>query len=123
MNQRRNEIADEYKKSLDSRYFRFQGIENNVYCNFHVFAARVRVDRKELTEHLDENSIQWNIYYPLPLHLQQANRHLGYQRGDFPEAEKLCEEVIALPMYPELPNQILRKIIAKINEFTMKQRR
>ncbi len=117
MNQSRNKISEEYKRRLDDQYFTFQEIPENIFCNFHVFAARINGSRNGLMEYLEGKQIQTNIYYLLPLHLQNANRYLAYQRGDFPVAEKLCDDVIALPMYPELSKQKVEKTILTINKY------
>jgi dTDP-4-amino-4,6-dideoxygalactose transaminase len=66
---------------------------------------------------MDDNGIQTNIYYPVALHLQEATRYLGYQTGDLPVAEQLCKEAIALPMYPELPQETLDFVLDRINAY------
>jgi dTDP-4-amino-4,6-dideoxygalactose transaminase len=121
MNRRRTEIAYEYKKGLENYPFRFQHIDDEVYCNFHVFATRSGQKRDALMAYLDSRGIQSNIYYLVPLHLQKANQFLGYRTGDMPVTEKLCKEVMALPMYPELPTQSLQKIITTLLEFFEKK--
>ncbi len=110
MNRRRRELADVYVSELEG-YLLFQEIPKDVVHNFHVMVGRVIGDRNALLERMTRREIQCNIYYPLPLHLQEANRFLGYQVGDFPITEKLCGEVLALPMYPELPEPLLRRTI------------
>lgn len=117
MNQLRNRIANEYKRKLNNQYFTFQYIPTNVFCNYHVFATKVNGNRNELVNYLESHQIQTNIYYLMPLHLQEAYKYLGYKKGDFPKAEWLCNEVIALPLYPELSDQKVDKIIKTINEF------
>jgi len=116
MNQERHRIAKVYKKELGS-YLKFQKIPDDVYSNYHVFVGRVKRGRDDLIRYLDRHDIQSNIYYLVPLHLQEANAHLGYSRGDFPVTEKLCQESIALPFYPELPSRDLEKIIDTIRRY------
>ena len=71
---------------------------------YHVFNQYViRCKKRDaLIEHLNEHGVGTRIYYPLPLHLQPAFDSLGYKKGDFPQAEKLSQDCLALPMYPEL---------------------
>ena len=61
--------------------------------------------RKRIIEQLKKENIPFEIHYPLPLHLQEAYKALGYKRGDFPNAEKLCDKVLGLPMHPELSEE------------------
>lgn len=68
---------------------------------YHVYAVRTP-DRALLQGHLQAQGIQTGIHYPVPVHLQQAFAELGYQRGDFPFAERAADEVLSLPMYAEL---------------------
>lgn len=123
MNRRRREIAERYKNELDNDYLSFQYVPNGVLCNYHVFAVRVNGSRDAMVDYLEKRHIQTNIYYYVPLHLQEANKCLGYQKGDFPITEQLCNQVIALPMYPELSKQKLSEVIKAVNSFTREKRR
>ena len=67
--------------------------------------------RDALIEKLKEKGIPTAIYYPLPLHLQEAFLHLGYQTGDFPVAEKTAGQIFSLPMHPYLPKEDRDKIV------------
>ena len=117
MNNSRNKIANEYKRRLDNNYFNFQKIAENIYCNYHVFTATLCDYRDSLIDYLTRYNIQSNIYYLIPLYLQEANQFLGYSIGDFPITEKLCKEIIALPFYPELTVHQQKRVTDTINKF------
>jgi dTDP-4-amino-4,6-dideoxygalactose transaminase len=57
------------------------------------------------------------IYYPVPLHLQELYTHMGMGRGTFPEAERASEEVLALPIYPELVDEQIEEVADAIRQF------
>ncbi|MBE9189322.1 DegT/DnrJ/EryC1/StrS family aminotransferase [Gloeocapsopsis crepidinum LEGE 06123] len=82
---------------------------------YHVYAVRSQ-QRDRLQQRLQDQGIQTGIHYPIPVHLQQAYAELGYQPGDFPVAEAVANEVLSLPMYPELPQEHLETIIAAVRE-------
>lgn len=73
--------------------------------------------RNELREFLNARRIGSEIYYPVPLHLQDALMSLGYKEGDFQEAERAAREVLALPMFPELREDEQQTVVAAIAEF------
>jgi dTDP-4-amino-4,6-dideoxygalactose transaminase len=83
---------------------------------FHQFVVRA-LRRDELRTFLSEQNIGTEIYYPLPLHLQKAFAYLGYAKGVFPEAERASNEVLALPMFPELTREEQQRVVAAIAEF------
>ncbi len=85
---------------------------------FHQYTIKVPAEmRKGLKDFLQERKIPSMIYYPSPLHLQNAYKYLGYGKGDFPVTEKLCETVLSLPMYPELDREQLLHITSGILKF------
>ena len=73
--------------------------------------------RDELREFLTARAIGSEIYYPLPLHQQEALKDLGYAAGDFPEAERAAREVLALPIFPELREDEQETVVNAIGEF------
>jgi dTDP-4-amino-4,6-dideoxygalactose transaminase len=83
---------------------------------FHQYVIRAP-RRDALRAHLSALHIGTEIYYPVPLHLQPALKHLGYQPGDFPHAERAAAEVLALPIYPELRDDEQQSVVAAIRSF------
>src|SRR2546430_2006435 len=83
---------------------------------FHQYTLRVE-RRDELQAHLKTKGIGSAVYYPVPLHLQPCFSHLGYQRGQLPEAERAAREVLSLPIYPELARSQLDPGVDDIRGF------
>ena len=108
-NQQRNEAANYYDSCFQE--LKYQGIipiknQNSQGHVYHLYIIRITKDcpynRDEIHDKLAARGIQTGIHYPLPCHLQPGYRYLGYNEGDFPQAETLCQEVLSLPMYPGL---------------------
>ena len=87
--------------------------------NRHIFNQYVvRVSqRNELQRFLRQKQIGTEVYYPVPLHLQECFAYLGYTRGEFPESELAAKESLALPIYAELSDQQARYVVESITEF------
>ena len=83
---------------------------------FHQYVIRAP-RRDELREFLSMHKIGSEIYYPLPLHLQESLKFLGYKLGDFPVAERAAQEVLALPIYPELRDDEAETVVEAIRRF------
>jgi dTDP-4-amino-4,6-dideoxygalactose transaminase/acetyltransferase-like isoleucine patch superfamily enzyme len=78
----------------------------------------IRTPRRDaLQAHLKKRGIGNEIYYPVPLHLQKCFSHLGYKEGSMPVAERACREVLAIPIFPELGEARLRRIVSEIVSF------
>ena len=86
---------------------------------FHQYVIRVP-ERDQLKKFLSEGGIGTDIYYPLPLHLQECFSFLKYRRGDLPNSEKASEEVLALPIYPELMEDQQVAVVERIKAFYKK---
>ncbi len=84
---------------------------------FHQYTLRVKQGRDALQKHLAKAGISSAIYYPVPLHLQEAYRVYGYSEGDFPMAEQLSREVLSLPMHTEMTPEMQAYIIDHIKSF------
>lgn len=84
---------------------------------YHQFTIRVATKRDELKNFLKESGIGTEVYYPLPLHLQECFRDLGYKKGDLPESEKASQESLSLPIYPELAGEMQEYVVSHIAEF------
>ncbi|RLD48632.1 MAG: transcriptional regulator [Bacteroidetes bacterium] len=88
---------------------------------FHQYTIKVKnIDRDGLKEFLNENDIPAMIYYPYPLHLQNAYKYLGYKENDFPVTEELSKVVLSLPMHTELSEDQLKYITEKVLEYAGK---
>lgn len=85
----------------------------HVYNQYTIRASR----RDELRDHLGARGIGTGVYYPVPLHAQECFRSLGYREGDLPVTEALCNEVLSLPIFPELGEDRLGRVCEAIQAF------
>jgi dTDP-4-amino-4,6-dideoxygalactose transaminase len=114
---RRN--AAEYDRLLIESSIRTPPIDEGNFSIYNQYCVRIAgkdVDRDAVRKKLTENKIGSEVYYPVPLHLQECFAHLGYRAGDFPQSERACREVLALPVYPELPIEQLRFVAESLNQ-------
>ncbi|MEG1823688.1 MAG: DegT/DnrJ/EryC1/StrS family aminotransferase [Cloacibacillus sp.] len=88
---------------------------------YHQYVVRAK-SRDELQKFLEGRGITTRVYYPLPLHLQHCFSNLGYKAGDFPVAEMLSSEVLALPMFPELLPEEQERVVNEIADFYAKNK-
>lgn len=95
------------------RFPHLQDHNKPVYYVFNILAER----RDALAEYLSQAGIGYSIYYPIPLHLQKCFAHLGYKEGDFPVAERVSRQILALPMFPELTSDEVDYACDQIENF------
>lgn len=115
---RRREIAHLYnslfeKKNLPIRLPEEPSYAYHVYHQYTIQTEK----RNELQTHLNRQCIASTVYYPVPLHLQRVYASLGYQSGSLPISEMACNQVLSLPMFPELTNDEVETIVESIVDF------
>jgi dTDP-4-amino-4,6-dideoxygalactose transaminase len=120
-NQQRNRAAQTYDELL--KPLKARGIspilnQSQTGHVYHLYVIRVDetcgISRRVLQEGLAAKGIQTGIHYPIPCHLQPAYRYLGYELGDFPNSETICEQILSLPMYPGLTAEQIRYIVEQL---------
>lgn len=117
---KRQAAADRYRALLEaaglSDRVRPPAVAPGGTHTYHQFVVRVS-DRDALREHCAQAGIGTEVYYPLPLHLQECFRSLGCKAGDFPESERASAEVLALPMFPEITEPQQQAVVEAIAAF------
>lgn len=116
-NKSRQKIALRYIKELRGLPIAlpFAGDKNHKHA-WHLFVIRTE-RRDELQKHLKERGIETGVHYPTPIHLQEAYRFLGYKKGDLPVSERATEEILSLPIFPELTSKEQSVVIGAIKDF------
>ncbi len=113
-NRRRRENAALYNRHLSDAVVKPSELPGMTHV-YHQYTIRSS-KRDAIQTRLRENAISSVVYYPVPLHLQEALAFLGHRKGDFPNAERAADEVLSLPMYPELDGESIRRIAAVVND-------
>jgi dTDP-4-amino-4,6-dideoxygalactose transaminase len=114
--ERRRQIAARYRAALLGTPIGLPPEDPG--CVWSQFVIRVGNGRRDaLASHLKSRRIATAIYYPEPLHLQPCFAQLGYRPGHFPNAERACSEVLALPIYPELSEEAIDRVVEAIRTF------
>lgn len=112
----RQAIAGKYNAALAPLGIKVPVTEEDNTHTYHQYTLSCS-DRDGLLEHLHKNNIAARVYYPVPLHLQPCYKDLGYSIGSIPVAEKLCEQVLSLPVYPELSGEQVEYVINTIRDY------
>jgi dTDP-4-amino-4,6-dideoxygalactose transaminase len=115
-NAARRAHATRYRELLQDLPVKLPPADDHCQSVWHLFVLGVE-RRDELLAFLKDREIYCGIHYPVPVHLQQAYTHLGYQPGDFPITEKWAERIISLPMFAELTDEHLQTVTAAIEQF------
>ena len=117
-NRERCKIAQRYYNEIKNPVIQLPKVRPNADSSWHQFVVHVPEYRNSLIEYLNNKEIGTLIHYPIPPHLSEAYKYLGYKKGDFPIAEKFADEVLSLPMYNGITEEEQDTVIKAINSFT-----
>jgi len=115
-NNRRRGIATRYLNEIKNDKIQMQHQPEEVKSVFHLFVVMIE-DRDGFVKYLNENEIWPGLHYPVPCHFQKAYAHLGYKKGDLPNSEALAAKCVSLPMFAELTDQQVSKVIDVLNMY------
>lgn len=115
-NQKRQKTAAYYREFLADSPVVLPQASPSVNHVYHLFVIRTK-RRDELEKFLKNQGVLTGVHYPSPIHFQPAFKNLGYQKGDFPETEKACREILSLPCYPGIKEKAIAFIAEKIKDF------
>ena len=112
---KRNELAKHYNFLLSKMPVVISKPNIQDYSGFHLYVIRLKLDeirktRKQVFDYLKKNEIGVNVHY-IPIHIQPYYQRMGFEIGNFPEAERYYEEAITLPLYPQLSIEQVNKIV------------
>ncbi|WP_026970158.1 DegT/DnrJ/EryC1/StrS family aminotransferase [Algoriphagus terrigena] len=115
----RNEVADRYDNAfLGHEYVKKPVRVPNSTHAFHQYTVQIEGDRRDdLKAYLAEKGVPSMVYYPIPLHLQEAYQDAGFKRGQFPVSESLCEKVLSLPIHTEMKAEEQEYIIETVKGY------
>jgi dTDP-4-amino-4,6-dideoxygalactose transaminase len=113
-NNRRREIAKMYQDGIKNEKIKLQTQPENTESIYHLFVVTTE-DRDGFMGYLNTKNIFPGLHYPVPCHLQDAYKYLGYKKGDFPHTEYLSEHCLSLPMFPELTDEEVNIVIDAVN--------
>ena len=113
-NERRRQIAKQYDERITNPLLKKPIVSTDNSHIYYVYAITTD-KRDELREYLKQNEIASGVYFPVPFHLQVVYKGLGYKKGDMPNAEFVADHSMVLPMFPELTQEEIDKIIKTVN--------
>lgn len=116
MNEERRRIAKKYLEGMKNPEVILPYIPDYANPVWHIFGIRCK-RRDELEKYLNEAGIGTNKHYPIPMHLQECYKDLGFKEGDFPIAEEISSTQLSIPMYYGMTDEEVQYVIDKVNEF------
>lgn len=115
-NEKRRKNAAFYNEIFADSPVKIPKIDENNFSIYHQYTVAVP-ERDRLQKFLADNNVGSAVFYPQPLHLQECFNELGYKQGDMPVAERLCDEVLSLPIYPELTQEQIEYVAGTVLKF------
>ena len=116
MNEERRRIAQMYMDGITNPEVILPYVPEDMVPVWHIFGVRCK-RRDELEKFLNDAGIGTNKHYPIPMHLQECYKDLGFKEGDFPIAEEISATELSLPMYYGMTDEEVQYVIDKVNEF------
>lgn len=116
MNEDRRRTADRYLSGMNNPKVILPKVEKDMVPVWHIFGVRC-AEREALEEHLNKKGIGTNKHYPIPMHLQECYKDLGFKEGDYPIAEEISRTELSLPMYYGMTDEEIDYVINAVNEF------
>lgn len=113
---RRQEIGRRYISEITNPLLTMQAHPGNTEPVFHLFVIQVE-ERDRFIKYMADADVECNMHYPVPCHLQKAYSHLGGHKGDCPNAERLAEHCVTLPLFPEMREDEVSRVIELCNRF------
>ncbi len=110
------EIADNYTAGIVNPKIQKPRVAQGATSVWHQYVIRCN-ERDRLKAYLEEHGVRTEIHYPIPPHLSEAYRELGYHKGDFPITERYAEEVLSLPMYNGMTDEEQQYVIEVLNRY------
>lgn len=116
---KRQRIGEEYIRRIQNPLLTMQKHPENTSPVYHLFVITVE-DHEHFLKYMEEAGVECNMHYPVPCHLQKAYAHLGYRVGDCPNAEYLAEHCVTLPLFPEMRDEEVDRVIMLCNQYNGK---
>lgn len=113
---RRIEIGEKYIREIKNTCITMQVHPSNTRPVYHLFVVTVS-NQKKFVNYMETKGIECHMHYPVPCHLQEAYKNLGYKEGDCPNAEYLASHCVTLPLYPEMLEEEVDRVIEACNAY------
>lgn len=115
-NEKRRQIAERYDVEIKNQLVQKPTVKAYNKHIYYVYMLLVK-DRDKMRDYLEEHGVGTGVYFPVPLHLQKVFAYLGYQKGDFPNAEMVADHSLVIPMFAEMTDDEINYVIEIVNSY------